>query len=124
MISPGDVSVPVIRQAAALAVEATSLRAVARAVGISPMGLRNFLRGREPYSATRRRLTAWFVINADRRPEHPEAAIRASLALLVEGIAEGVRDDAARELLAAVGRIYAERGARPPGWLRALSEDD
>lgn len=124
MTSPGDVSVSVIRQAAALAVEATSLRAVARAVGVSPMGLRNFLRGREPYSATRRRLTAWFVLYADERPEHTEAVARASLAVLVEGIAEGERDAAARELLAAVSRIYAERGARPPGWLRAISEED
>jgi len=118
--SPSGIPVAAIREAARLAVEAGSLRAVARAVGLSPMGLRNFIHGREPYSATRRKLNAWFLEHGQKRPEHAEATARAALAALLEGIAEPERDAAARELLRAVAGIYAERGARAPGWLRAL----
>ncbi|HEX8831800.1 MAG TPA: hypothetical protein VF705_11570, partial [Longimicrobium sp.] len=55
------VRVEAIREAARLATEASSLRAVARAVGMSPMGLRHFLDGRRPYTVTLRKLTMWYV---------------------------------------------------------------
>lgn len=42
-------------------VSRTSLRAVARAVGISPGGLKKFIQGSAPYSPTLRRLRVWYV---------------------------------------------------------------
>ncbi|HSU17288.1 hypothetical protein [Longimicrobium sp.] len=77
--------VEAIRQAARLATEATSLRAVARAVGMSPMGLKHFLDGRRPYSATLRKLNVWFVAHALEQQGFSEDAARAALTLLVDG---------------------------------------
>ena len=55
------VSVAELRSAVAQGVSSTSLREVARQVGMSPTGLRNFLDGSEPYSTTRQKLERWFV---------------------------------------------------------------
>jgi transcriptional regulator with XRE-family HTH domain len=48
-----------LRNAAALEVEATSLRSVAREIGMSPTGLKKFLNGTMPYAPTLRRLRRW-----------------------------------------------------------------
>jgi hypothetical protein len=121
MSSP-DRRVPVeaIRQAARLATEATSLRAVARAVGMSPMGLKHFLDGRRPYSATLRKLNVWFVSHAQDQQGFPEAAARAALALLVDGIPESGRDEAAAAVVDDLWRMHLRFGSRPPAWLTAL----
>ena len=120
---PSRIPIAEIREAARLAVETQSLRAVAREIKLSPMGLRNFLDGREPYSATRRKLNAWFVEHAATRPEYDEPAVRASLAVLLEGIPEAQRDAVARALLEWVESAYAQNGARPPAWLKRLKDE-
>lgn len=125
MPSPGSgIPVGAIREAARLAVEATSLRSVARAVRLSPMGLKNFLEGREPYSATRRKLNAWFVEHAAGRPEYAESAARASLAVLTEGIPAAGRDAVAARILQVVREGHGRSGTPPPAWLDALGNDD
>lgn len=48
-----------LRNAAALAVEQSSLRSVSREIGLSPTGLKKFLNGTNPYSPTLRRLRRW-----------------------------------------------------------------
>jgi hypothetical protein len=121
MTSPSRIPVDEIREAARLAVEAESLRAVARAVGLSPMGLKNFLEGRTPYSATRRKLNTWYVTHGDGRPVFDDSVARASIAVLLEGISEPQRDDAARKLLVALQAIYDEKKAPPPAWLAQLA---
>lgn len=125
MTSP-ETRVPVdaIRRAAALAVEATSLRAVARQVGMSPVGLRHFLNGRAPYSATLRKLTQWFVLHGAARPEFADAAARASVQILLEAVPEAARDAAARELLSHLDAMHRQRRIAPPRWLRALRGED
>jgi hypothetical protein len=112
--------VEAIRQAARLATEATSLRAVARAIGMSPMGLKHFLEGRRPYSATLRKLNVWFVAYASQEMGFGEDAARAALALLLDGIPEEGRDEAAEMLLDDLWRTHRHFGSRPPGWLTAL----
>src|SRR5215213_9087765 len=123
MTSPSRIPVDEIREAARLAVEATSLRSVARAVGLSPMGLKNFLDGRTPYSATRRKLNTWYVVHGDGRPEFGESLARASIAVLLEGISEPQRDDAARRLIGSLEAIYDEKKAHPPAWLARLKDE-
>lgn len=49
-----------IRAAVAARIEATSLRGAARELQMSPEGLRKFVRGAQPYSATLLRLRAWY----------------------------------------------------------------
>ncbi|HEX8906467.1 MAG TPA: hypothetical protein VF771_16575 [Longimicrobiaceae bacterium] len=114
--------VDAIRQAARLAVEATSLRAVARAVGMSPMGLKHFLDGRRPYSATLRKLNVWFVAHSAAEMGFGEDAARAALTLLLDGIPEPGRDPAAALLLDDLWRTHREHGSRPPAWLTALRD--
>ena len=50
-----------IRAFAHARVRETSLREVARDVGMSYSGLHSFLRGGEPYLRTRERLRAWYL---------------------------------------------------------------
>jgi prevent-host-death family protein len=50
-----------LRETIASRVEASSLRTVARQVGMSPMGLKKFILGQEPYSRTQQRLLAWWL---------------------------------------------------------------
>jgi hypothetical protein len=50
-----------LRWAVEQAVQNSSLRTVARDVGMSPMGLRNFITGMTPYHVTLRKLSAWYL---------------------------------------------------------------
>ena len=53
---------PIIRAALRERIEATSLRGTARAVGMSPTGLRELVeQGTSPYGPTRRRLLVWYA---------------------------------------------------------------
>jgi AcrR family transcriptional regulator len=113
------VRVEAIREAARLATEATSLRAVARAVGMSPMGLKHFLEGRSPYTATLRRLTIWFIAHGAEGGA-PEELILAALGMLLEGLPASGRGRGRQALLDVVERMHRQAGTQPPAWLPAL----
>jgi hypothetical protein len=78
-------------------VDQSSLRAVADEIGVSKSGLDSFLRGREPYSKTRLKFTAWYM-----RQKHPDggaisrAEIDAAMAL-IERYLDAVGTDSVRE---------------------------
>jgi hypothetical protein len=113
-------TVEAIREAVRLAIEATSLRAVARAVDMSPMGLKHFAAGTQPYSATLRKLTAWYAVHQAEAGGFSVDSVRAALVLLTEGIPESGRGRATAELLDDVKKLHAEFGTRPPAWLAPL----
>lgn len=115
--------VDAIREAARLAVEATSLRAVARAIGMSPMGLKHFLAGTKPYRATERKLTAWYMVYQAESGGFPVDAARRSLEVLTEGIPIDRRGGSQDWLLSQVRDMYADLGSRPPGWLKLLLDE-
>jgi hypothetical protein len=50
-----------LRQEVARAEAFTSLRAVAKEIGVSPTGLRQFLNGRDLYAPSRRKMTRWYA---------------------------------------------------------------
>jgi hypothetical protein len=114
--SPADA----IREAARLAVEASSLRAVARAIHMSPMGLKHFLAGTRPYSATLRKLTAWYVVYQAEAGGFSIETVRSSLVVLTEGIPQESRARAVTTVLGDLRRLHDELGTRPPGWLTTL----
>src|ERR1700756_4103522 len=114
--------VDAIRQAARLAVESTSLRAVARSVGVSPMGLKNFLDGRKPYSATSRKLNAWYVTHEAERRSFPVSAARGALAVLLDGVPQGERGKAGAGVLDDLGSFHLGLGTSPPAWLAELRD--
>jgi hypothetical protein len=110
-----------LRDAARARVENSSLRGVAREIGMSPMGLRNFLHGTEPYAPTLRRLRNWYVRHAALRSGavHTEDAT-AALAVLVHDLAPVPRQEAAATVLEAVGRGYEQSGVVKPAWVAEL----
>jgi hypothetical protein len=64
-----QIPVSVLRRAVEQTVERSSLRQVARDVGMSPMGLKHLMAGANPYSPTLRRLKRWYLQfqDADRK---------------------------------------------------------
>lgn len=111
-----------IRVAADEAVRADSLRSVARAVGMSPTGLRNFLDGRSPYSATLRKLTAWYVRYELSREVFSAEVAQAGVSVLLEAIPEAQLAPATERLLDFLGSLHQDSRVRPPPWLDVLRD--
>ncbi len=116
------VRVEVIREAVRLAVEARSLRAVAREVRMSPMGLRHVLNGRNPYKATLRKLTLWFITHGGEAGA-PLDVIRAAIHTLLEGLPDSGRASGTHALLAVVEQMHRTAGTQPPPWLAILQSE-
>ncbi|HEX5726795.1 MAG TPA: hypothetical protein VFX98_15070 [Longimicrobiaceae bacterium] len=114
------VPVAAIRSAVDEAVRARSLRSVARQVGLSPTGLRNFLNGRAPYSNTLRKLNAWYLEHELDRRVFSDPVARAALAVLLEAIPQARQPRAAARLLDSLAEVHRDEQASPPAWLEAL----
>jgi hypothetical protein len=54
-------SLSLLRESATRAVQESSLRAVARTIGMSPMGLQHFLNGTQPYRGTLKKINLWYL---------------------------------------------------------------
>ncbi len=108
------VSVDTLRRAVAGSVSATSLRQVAREVGMSPTGLRKFLSGTTPYSATRKKLEGWYV----RRGRAPDVhSALAALEVLVLDLPPAERIRAMERI---VDGLERSRTGKLPGWIKQL----
>jgi hypothetical protein len=110
-----------LRETAAARVERTSLRGVAREVGMSPTGLKKFLMGTAPYSPTVRRLRRWFLQyaalpTAEVTHQHAESA----LVVLTHDLAPDARRDASECLLECLARAYEASGRAQPAWIAEL----
>ena len=110
----GRVSVGTLKRAVAGGVSATSLRQVARDVGMSPTGLRKFLLGASPYSATRRKLERWYV-RSGRAPDGHSAL--AALEVLVLDLPPAERIQAMQRI---VDGLEESRTGKSPGWIKQL----
>jgi len=116
-------SVDRLRESVAIRVHATSLRAVARQVGMSPSGLEKFIAGGMPYSATRRKLVEWWY----REGTHPHMqlsadAVAVALGTLVGDLPPDRRERTLRELVETLRELYAAQDAPPPAWLAEMPE--
>ncbi|MDB4952336.1 MAG: hypothetical protein JWM27_4985 [Gemmatimonadetes bacterium] len=110
-----------LRSAVGAAVERTSLRGVARAVGLSPTGLGKFLTGSKPYPATRRKLERWFAAQA----RSTRGALAGGDALhvvrvLLHDLPPDAQPAAQERLLATLESVYAASRGGAPDWLRSL----
>jgi hypothetical protein len=117
---PRRIPVEAIREAARRAVAQTSLRAVARALPMSPMGLQHFINGTSPYRGTLRKLTAWYVNRTASRGEFSETTVRAALAILLDGLADEHQPAARAEMLGLLARQHQQAGTEVPAWLQAM----
>jgi hypothetical protein len=115
--------VEAIRAAAKLAIEATSLRKVARDVRMSPMGLKHFVGGTQPYSATYRKLIAWYTVHQAEAGGFSVEAARGAMKVMTDGLPEEARAAAAVAVIDVVLAQHVKAGTRPPAWLAALGAD-
>jgi transcriptional regulator with XRE-family HTH domain len=110
-----------LRETAQARVENTSLRSVAREIGMSPTGLKKFLQGTAPYSPTLRRLRNWYVhYAAVQAGEVLTQDATAALAVLVHDLSPDPRRNAASCVLDCVSRGYDESGKARPQWITEL----
>jgi hypothetical protein len=121
---PGEprISVRVLRQAAREAMERTSSRAVARDVDMSPLGLREFIAGAEPRSATIRKLTAWYIRQREHGSDAPVDVdtAEAAIAFLLEHIPAQHRYDTRAALLELIRSKGRQVGVASPAWIEDL----
>ena len=118
---PKEASVQHMRALAAARVEHTSLRGVAREIGMSPTGLKKFLLGTAPYSPTLRRLRRWYVHHAELPSgelEHRDA--EAAIALLTHDLPAASRRETVECVLDCLGRGYDASGRPRPRWVEEL----
>lgn len=116
MPSPG-VSVVRLRDAVQARVEATSRRATAREIGLTPRGLELFLGGAKPQSKTLAKLLAWYeqhIAEADGPPISGADAIR----VLLRPLPPEVRLQAQERITEFLGSLYSEAGVELPTELR------
>ena len=108
-----------LRDGAREAVDASSLRAVAREIGMSPTGLDRILKGSQPYRAITRKLNDWYLRTMRVRGQRlgPETA-REVLSLLTDHLPPDERSEAMEEVLQALRSRTARTGTAVPPWLR------
>jgi hypothetical protein len=118
MDEPLPTSIDNLRESVAIRVHATSLRAVARQVGMSPSGLEKFIAGGAPYSNTRRKLVEWWYREGTQSPLDLSAdGVAVALGTLVRDLPPDRRERTLRELVGTLRELYAEHGAPCPEWL-------
>jgi hypothetical protein len=114
-------SVDRLRDAVALRVQATSLRSVARQVGMSPSGLDKFLNGGTPYAKSRRKLFDWLQRERKNLPSGLTAdGMAAALGALVRDLAPERREPALYALLDTLRSLYHTHAESCPPWLTEL----
>lgn len=118
------VDVETLRAAAATRAAATSISEVAREVGLTTRGLNLFLRGSEPYSATRQKLEQWFVRQASQRQDATDVATAAAaLTVLAHDFPPDRRTRLVSEAAAWWGDKYLQADVPKPKWVDQLSTE-
>lgn len=119
MLPSRVVSVARLREAAQARVDASSRRAVAREIGITPRGLEVFLAGARPHQKTQERLLRWYreqIEDAEGPPVSGDEALR----VLVRALPPADRPDAVADLRALLGRLHERSGVPLPADLQAV----
>jgi hypothetical protein len=83
---------------------------------MSAPGLRNFLEGGKPRRATFRKLSEWYVREAAATGTVSDETAQAALAVLLNGVPSGGRQDAAQIVLNAIREAHETNGAPLPAW--------
>lgn len=122
-MTAAEVSTPIgrMREVLAARVAATSLRQVAREVGMSPTGLQKVLDGADSYSRTRRKLERWYVReSAHARGGLDAYAVSAALRVAVQDLPPSRQSATLERLLAELESAYAAGDLKAPDWLDEL----
>lgn len=120
--APEERVIPQIRTAVEQRVERTSLRSVAREIGMSPSGLKKFLDGNAPYTKTVHRLRNWYVQHAADQDEIGDDDAHAALRVLVHDLPPGMQAETVEAMLHCMEQGYT-RSRRPlPQWMAEIRE--
>ncbi len=115
------IPVAVLRDAVALAITELSLRGAAKQMGISPNGLRNFINGSAPRSATRAKLERWLA-SLDHRTVPPPTV--GHLVRLLTDLSGDLSPQQTvllgRSISAVLADAYEARRLSPPRWVQDL----
>ncbi len=118
---PHEANIQHLRDTASARVEGSSLRRVAKEIGMSPTGLKKFLQGTAPYSPTLRRLRKWYLQYGG---EHPgavgEQEVGHALAVLTQDLPPNARTLATVGVLDSLGQGYDAIGRERPRWVAEL----
>ena len=116
---PPRVPLDRLRAAAQRAVDETSLRKVAKEVGLSPMGLSLFLTGatEQPFPPTMRKLVEWYLRDAAKGRGTDAVTASAALFLLVDGMPPEEAEAARQTMLEVLREGYRRARVPPPAWL-------
>lgn len=116
-------SIDRLRDAVAIRVQATSLRAVARQVGMSASGLHKFIAGGMPYTKSRRKLFRW--LQREKQNLHSDLSmdvVASAVTCLLTDVPPARQERAARALVDALRDVYARHtDTPPPPWLAELT---
>lgn len=120
------------REEVQYAVDDSSLRSVAREVGLSATGLKQFSEGTAPYGPTIRKLRRWLAQRPPRRapsaqdvaaavdlllrelPEDVQLAVRAEIAEILDRVYDGMAGAASATSLVRIFRLPGSFPAPPP----------
>jgi hypothetical protein len=117
------IPVPTLRNAVERAVKASSLRRVALATGMSPMGLSAFIGGTEPLPSTVEKLTSWYLRTLRERAETTTGATaRAALATLLDFLPPKERAELVREFRRTLEARAKAAGVPVPDWVEELQD--
>lgn len=118
---PPVLPVALLREVVARESAGLPLRDAAREIGLSPNGLRNFLNGAEPRSATRMKLERWVAA----RPAHGTRPAVGDLVRLLDALGTDLTPRQLRRLSAELTitliSAYQERHRPAPRWVRELA---
>ena len=110
--------VPLLRDAVARETARLSLRQAAAQVSLSPNGLRNFLNGSAPRSATRAKLECW--LSSQRRVTRPPNI--GQLVRLLDELSGDLSPQQTmrlgREIAGLLAAAYETRRLSPPRWVQ------
>lgn len=113
------VSLDVIREALRRAIDATSLRQVARDADLSPRGLTLVVKGSKPRKSTVWKVRGWYARHAAANGGTgvSDEMAAASLSTLLHGLDGPDREYAATAILGVLESFHRRREVVPPGWI-------
>ncbi len=115
------IPVPLLRDAVAREITELSLRGAAKQIGVSPNGLRNFVNGSLPRSATRAKMERWLA-SLDHRSV-PPPTVGHLVRLLTELSGDLSPQQTAllgRNISSLLAEAYEARRVSPPSWVQDL----
>lgn len=123
MAGPGDGrSWNAVRRAVRRECRRTSLRAVAREIGIAHATVDYFRKGGTPHPRIAEPLEKWFLDLAPERRDDRFEIEELIVERVLDGLAGEVRERAFRRFLDLIRQSHREQGTTPPDWVRWMRE--